>query len=407
MVGVHEVDGVVRSRLFAAWALLAVGCTVWMWLAPGDEVVPFHLVWIGFALAYGFEAWPLRPTIVSLAAVTLATGAILVRRAATGVIAWEETSEILLMLLLAALVIWHVQRRDAALDAVTLLAERDAESSAQRVRLARLTSHEMRTPLTISLGYVELILARPVEPDLREELEVLHDELGRLARASDRLLRMIRLGQPLERSAVDVDALLQETARRWSTVAQRNWVVRSEGGTVSASAERLRACLDTLIENAVRHTAEGDVVLLHGSRTADHLWLTVADSGPGLDADLVAAVNGRRPHEAHLAEHAGADGLGARTGLGITLVQEIVETRGGRVVAGRSHLGGALVLLVVPAEIPHADDEQGTTSTGPAAVVRPVGDLEIEAARWADLSPDPPPGTAAALEREEGSPHPG
>lgn len=43
---------------------------------------------------------------------------------------------------------------------------------------------------------------------------------------------------------------------------------------------------------------------------------------------------------------------------------------------------------------------------GPA-VVRPVGDLEIGAAPWAELSPEPPPGTGAALEREHGDPHPG
>jgi len=41
--------------LFWPWVVLTVACLGLMWAAPGEEVVPFHLIWIGFALAYGFE----------------------------------------------------------------------------------------------------------------------------------------------------------------------------------------------------------------------------------------------------------------------------------------------------------------------------------------------------------------
>lgn len=222
---------------------------------------------------------------------------------------------------------------------------------------------------------------------------MLHDELGRLGRASDRLLRMITVGAPLPKTDVDVDALLHQTAHRWSTVAPREWVVEAGGGIVEASAERLRACLDTLIENAVRHTAEGDVVLLYGSRTRDRFCLGVADSGPGLDTALAAAINSRQPHAAHLV--AGEDGQGqsSRTGLGIALVEEIVEPRGGRVVVGRSHHGGALVLLVLPTEVPDLKAWGG----GPSVV----------ASTWAELSPDPPPRTGAGRTMQGVDPHPG
>lgn len=383
-------DGTKRHRLFLPWVAVAIVCIVWMWLGPGEEVVPFHLVWICFALAYGFEAWALRPTFAALAVVTAVTGAILVHRAASGIIAWEETSEIALMLLLAVLVVWHVQRREAALTTVTLLADREAASAAQRVRLARLTSHEMRTPLTIASGYMELILARAVEPELREELEVAHDELGRLARASDRLLRTIQLADPLERSAVDVDALLQETAHRWSAVASREWVVESSGGVLEASAERIRACLDTLIENAVRYTCHGDTVLLCSVRTGEALWLAVADSGPGFDADLTSAINARRPHAAHLERPAASQGSSSQTGLGVALVQEIVEARAGRVVVGRSHYGGALVVLILPTG---PADVGALTEPDPASPLHPGHSFQIDPTTWAQLSPDVPPVT--------------
>lgn len=386
-------DGSPRNRLFLPWVAVAIVCIVWMWFGAGEEVVPFHLVWICFALAYGFEAWALRPTLLALAVVTAATGAILVHRAARGIIAWEETSEIPLMLLLAVLVVWHVQRREAALTTVTVLADREAASAAQRVRLARLTSHEMRTPLTIASGYLELILARSVEPEVREELEVAHDELGRLARASDRLLRTIQLADPLERSAVDVDALLQETAHRWSAVASREWVVAASGGVLDASAERIRACLDTLIENAVRYTGPGDTVLLCSARTGAQLWLAVADSGPGLDPDLTGAINARRPHAAHLERPAGSQGSSSQTGLGIALVQEIVEARAGRVVVGRSHYGGALVVLIVPTG---PADAGASAEADSAAPDHPGHSIEMDAAMWAQLSPQAPPALPAS-----------
>src|SRR5688572_10487520 len=160
-----------------------------MWGSPGDEVIPFHLIWIGFALAYGFEPWPIPITCAALAVSSLASGVILLARARLGVIAWEETTEIVLMATLAGLVVWHVRRRLAATAAVTRLADHQVAAARQRERLARLTSHEMRTPLTIASGYVDLLLAREDRDSQRDDLLVVRDELGRLDRAGDRLLR--------------------------------------------------------------------------------------------------------------------------------------------------------------------------------------------------------------------------
>ena len=63
------------------------------------------------------------------------------------------------MSLLMVLMVWHVQRRQKALAEVTLLARRERDLAQGRERLTRLTSHEMRTPLTIARGYVEMLLA--------------------------------------------------------------------------------------------------------------------------------------------------------------------------------------------------------------------------------------------------------
>nr|WP_253942056.1 ATP-binding protein [Nocardioides sp. zg-1230] len=135
----------------------------------------------------------------------------------------------------------------------------------------------------------------------------------------------------------DVDRLLHATARRFSPVADRRWVVEADAGTVQGSAEHLRACLDTLIENALRYTGSEDTVRLIATRDGEHFWMGVADSGPGLAPDLAAAVNaGRTP--------AGPTDGRSQTGLGLSLVRDIVQARHGRLYAGRCRSAGGHVV---------------------------------------------------------------
>ena len=162
--------------------------------------------------------------------VTLATGGVLLARAGTGVIAWEETAEIPLMSLLMVLMVWHAQRRQSALAAVTLMAARERELAQDRERLTRLTSHEMRTPLTIARGYVEMLLAGDPDEARRRDLAVVDDELDRLTRVTERLVRAIRLQGDADVEQVDLDLVLHQTAERWAPVAQRRWVVDAHAG---------------------------------------------------------------------------------------------------------------------------------------------------------------------------------
>ncbi len=338
-----------RERLFLPWVAFAAVCTAVMAIASSDEVIPYHLIWIGFALAYGFEPWPVRRAAIAAAAFGAASGAVLVQRAATDVISWDETFEIPLMVTLAGLVVWHVQRRETALRTVRTLADRQTRQAAQRERLSRLSAHEMRTPLTIATSYVALMTHQETDADRLSDLRVVEDELSRLARAGDRVLRMIRLTDHLPRSWIDVDDLLQVTARRWSSVAPRDWRVESDAGRLHASLERVRACLDTLIENALRYTTEQDTIRLYGTSVGDEVHLGVADSGPGLSEDQISRINSpsRRPPPAP--DQQTPDPL-SQTGLGIGLVQQIVEAREGTLVAGKAREGGAQFELRMPRE---------------------------------------------------------
>ncbi|WP_425954890.1 sensor histidine kinase [Xylanimonas sp. McL0601] len=326
------------------WLTIAALCTWLMAALPGDETLPYHIAWASFALLYAIGDWRLSWAVSGLALCTVATGAVLMSAALNGFVPWQEATEIPLMSVLMVLSVWHVRRRQLALQSVTAMAQEAQELAANRERLTRLTSHEMRTPLTIARGYVEVLHERTADPEERRDLAVVADELSRLTRVTDRLMRAIRMQGGADLTRVDVDAVLQETAERWAQVVDRRWVVEAEAGYIRGARERLRAALDTLVENAVRYTDDGDVVRLTG-RIGPGGWIEigVGDSGPGLSQELVAAIN-----TGAVEATPSADGL-SQNGLGLGIVRGLVAARGGRVRAGVSVDGGALLLMQFPA----------------------------------------------------------
>ena len=335
-----------RLALFWIWLALATASTVTMWMRPGEETIAYHLAWASFALLYGLGNWRLRVAVIGVALCTASTGTVLLVRAATGALPWEETTEIPLMSLLMVLVVWHVRLRQVALGTVITMAERERQLASDRDRLTRLTSHELRTPLTIARGYVELLLRRPHEPEEHRDLAVVDDELDRLTRVTDRLIRAIRLQGGSDIAWVDLDGLLTQTVERWMQVADRHWVLDARGGIYAGSAERMRASLDTLIENALRYTEVGDTISLTASREADMIEVTVADTGSGLSSDQVTAIN----------DMAGAsepprDEL-SQTGLGLALVRGLAAARGGRLLAAIPPGGGASLMVQLPVDPP-------------------------------------------------------
>ena len=99
-----------------------------------------------------------------------------------------------------------------------------------------------------------MLLAADPDEARRRDLAVVDDELDRLTRVTERLVRAIRLQGDADVEQVDLDLVLHQTAERWAPVAHRRWVVDAHAGPYDGSAERMRASLDTLIENALRYT---------------------------------------------------------------------------------------------------------------------------------------------------------
>jgi two-component system OmpR family sensor kinase len=322
-------------HLIGVWTVWALCCLALMVLLPGHDSIPYHLGWVGFALAFGFGTWSRRQLVTSLTWYTLGTGAVLVRNYLHGHIGWDETTEIPLMCLLAVLIAWHVRRSRTAQTQVSKLAERNVEASRDSARLMQ---------------------ARSLE-DL-QDLSVVAEELARLAQVSDRLIRMLKLQEDRTREIVDVDHVMAQSVERWRVVTDRRWVLDADAGDAVGSAERLRTCLDTLVENAIRYTSVGDTIRLVGSRQDQHVIVSVFDSGVGLSDQQILAINAGEASaltETSVSTDPALDMEPdhlAGTGLGLSIVRQAAHARGGTLHATHAPEGGAGLTLTYPLDQP-------------------------------------------------------
>jgi two-component system OmpR family sensor kinase len=333
------------TRLFWGWLVFAGCCSWMMWEFPGAETIPYHLAYISCAAAYGLEPWPRSRAVWSIIGFTAVTGTIIIERAATGVLAWGETAEIPLMALLMLLMVWHVRRRHDALAALTVMAERERRRAAEREHLSRMTSHELRTPATIAVGYLELMLGAETEAHKRDDLTVVLEEVERIGLGTERLIRTLAIPDNDGLQRTDLGLLLGHVLERWRVLADRDWQLDSTAGTQPCSPERTLVCLDTLVENSVRYTRDGDVVRLVSRVEGNVLSIGVADGGDGFSPALLEILLDETAA-------AGTDAFAAdpksQTGLGLGLVQEAVRVRDGGLFIGSAPEGGALVMMRLP-----------------------------------------------------------
>src|SRR3954453_8772915 len=239
-----------------AWGAFAALNFAAMPFAGEWETVPFHFVWVSLTIVYGFRVWRPWPTAGALSGVMLVSGVALVAMSEGGQVSTAELTEVPLMGAMFVAMVWHALRRQAALEELRRVTERERD-------FVRDASHELRTPITIARGHAELIRAGAGGEQTLADAEIVLDELSRLERVAERLLLLAAVEHPnfLRRALIDIDALVVETQCRWRASADRDWrVTAGTSGLVPADGERLSYALDALIENAVKFTSDGGTI---------------------------------------------------------------------------------------------------------------------------------------------------
>jgi signal transduction histidine kinase len=332
-----------RYAVEIGWAGFASVNYAAMIIWPTWETIPFHFVWISLTLVYGFRVWQVRRTLGVLAFVMGMTAVSISMDAFDGSQLWGELFEVPLMAAMFLAMVWHAQRRVQAQRIAERLAEDRRSMLEGQERFLHDASHELRTPVTIARGHLELLHSRVPEAS---ELSVALDELGRMDAIIERLLVLAAAGQPefVRTERIEIDLFLEDVFMRWSELAPRAWQLGPLApGTLTADPERLRAALDALIENAVKYSPEHAAIELRARDCgAGQLAIEVADEGAGVPDEALGRIF-ERFGRADAARTRSAGGVG----LGLAIVDAIAKGHGGRCTV-YSTSRGARFALVLP-----------------------------------------------------------
>jgi len=314
---------------FVALNLLA------MRLLPEWQTVPFLAIWVSLTVIYGFRLWRIQPTILTLAAVTIATGGIIGVQVLKGQQDADYLAEVPLIALMFLVMVWHGRRRLAATEEQLAAMEEVHRVSQENLRLLKQqrrflqdASHELGTPITVALGHAELIERAATNPVVAEDARVVTDELMRLRRLSTRMLLLASAEGPdfLHLTPVPVESVVVDALGRWGHVPRRWRLGPVAEAIVLGDRDRLAVALDALLENAVAHTMPHDRIEVSARLEDAGVVLAVADSGSGIqDSDLRRIF--QRFARAEPSRSRPTGGLG----LGLAIVQAIAEAHGGSV----------------------------------------------------------------------------
>ncbi|HVC25749.1 MAG TPA: ATP-binding protein [Acidimicrobiales bacterium] len=213
-------------------------------------------------------------------------------------------------------------------------------------------SHELKTPMG-ALGLLAETLLAETEPEVSRRLaERVHTEAFRISRVIDDLLDLSRIEseESPPREPVLVNLVMAEAAERVRSAAeQRSVEVELEEPSppvaVLGDRRQLTSAVYNLLENAVKFSYEGGVVLASGRVDGDDVVLTVTDKGIGIPARDLERVFERF----YRVDHGRSRQTGG-TGLGLAITRHVAQNHHGSVRVESREGEGATFTLVLPVQ---------------------------------------------------------
>ncbi|MFC8371239.1 ATP-binding protein [Streptomyces sp. CB02400] len=203
--------------------------------------------------------------------------------------------------------------------------------------------HELRTPITIVRGHLELMGDDPAERE--ETVRLVTDELDRMSRIVEDLLLLAKAERPdfVTPEPVQLAELTADVYVKARTLGERDWQLTDIADReAELDPQRITQAMVQLAQNAVQHTTTGQTIRIGSRAQGSRIELYVADSGPGVrpqDRELIFERFRRGT------SRRGTRGSGA--GLGLSIVKAIAEGHGGRVRLHDTEGGGATFVLTL------------------------------------------------------------
>jgi len=230
-----------------------------------------------------------------------------------------------------------------------------AASDRARRQLLADVSHELMTPLAAIRGYTETLAMPELRLDKDTQaryLSIIGDETHKLESLIGDLLDLARLeggGGTLTIEDVPVRELFGRIADRHGPAIREHSItldvdVKPPDLTIRADGQKLEQALQNLAANALRHTPQGGTLTLRAEETAEGTRMIVRDTGPGIPPEHLPHIF-ERFYKADASRTAAAL---SGSGLGLSIVQAIVERHGGTVTASNAPDGGAVFEIRIP-----------------------------------------------------------
>lgn len=203
--------------------------------------------------------------------------------------------------------------------------------------------HELRTPITVVRGHLELMDPGDTE-DVSETRTLTLDELDRMRRLVDDLVLLAKAQRPdfVQPVRVELDRLTDEILDKARPLGDRDWRIDDRAnGAVEMDGQRITQAWLQLITNAVQFTEPGQTVAVGSAIYGGAVQLWVRDTGPG-----VPVADAERIFErfARVEAGRGADG----SGLGLAIVRAIAEAHDGSVRVESTPGRGATFVMELP-----------------------------------------------------------
>lgn len=204
--------------------------------------------------------------------------------------------------------------------------------------------HELRTPITIIRCYLEQLNGH--SPEEQEALTIIKDELTRMNRLVEELLLLVKAKHPrfLRLEIVTISSWTGELYSKASNLADRNWCLESQGsGRLLADPQRLTQAALNLVQNAIQHTQENDVIAIGSQNKEGYFKFWVRDTGKGIDPKEQQRIFERF---ARGKDNPYSEGFG----LGLAIVNAIAQAHGGCVNIDSHPSQGSTFTIVIPLE---------------------------------------------------------
>jgi signal transduction histidine kinase len=216
-------------------------------------------------------------------------------------------------------------------------------------------THEMRTPLSAIQGSSELISRFALTEEKRKQIaQLINSESKRLARMVEIFLNVERLsaGQmELKRETIPVKEMVELCLERVQPLAERKRIAvvvepMLDNMQVTGDRELVEYACYNLLTNAVKYSPQRTEVRVSAWKESGHVRISVKDQGIGMDQKEVKQIF-QKFYRTKKAEESGEAG----TGIGLSIVQQIVEQHGGEIEVVSQPGAGSCFTLILPAAV--------------------------------------------------------